>query len=150
MKNIADDELKKASCEGGFGSYVSKTVPCKTENVAVLQDFSERIVENKVSRKCCSKSCIVIDEIFSNAVKFSRSPDFTLGLSIHGECLDMRMCYGGILFNVLDVSEPDTTLKAQDRPVGGLGLLMVKKMCSDVSYDTKDGMNIIEVKINIA
>ena len=45
--------------------------------------------------------------------------------------------------------EPDTSLSVGDRDFGGLGILMVKKMASDLSYVYEDGYNVFTVTIKI-
>lgn len=49
----------------------------------------------------------------------------------------------GIPFNPLKKDDPDITLPAEDRDIGGLGILMVKKSMDDISYEHKDGKNIL-------
>ena len=44
----------------------------------------------------------------------------------------------------------DTThLQAKDRPIGGLGVFMVKKSMDDVSYSYRDGKNILTIRKRI-
>lgn len=49
----------------------------------------------------------------------------------------------GFPYNPLEKEDPDTTLSAEEREVGGLGIFMVKKSMDEVSYDYKDGKNIL-------
>ena len=44
------------------------------------------------------------------------------------------------------VEDPDITLSAEDRPIGGLGIFMVKKSMDEVSYEYKDGKNRLTIK----
>lgn len=48
----------------------------------------------------------------------------------------------GIPFDPLSKPDPDVTAKAEDRPIGGLGIFLCKKMMDTVSYEYKDGTNI--------
>ena len=41
---------------------------------------------------------------------------------------------------------PDVTLPAEERPIGGLGIFMTKKTMDEVSYEYKDGQNILRIK----
>ena len=56
----------------------------------------------------------------------------------------------GVPFNPLDKADPDITLSAEDRKIGGLGIFMVKKTMDNVSYQNINGKNVlkIEKKIN--
>ncbi|MCF0225588.1 MAG: SpoIIE family protein phosphatase [Fibrobacter sp.] len=139
-----------------FQTNVSrKVVECKSENVEVLSQFMEKTLEGRVPPKYLSKANVVIDEIFSNAVKFSGSSDFALEISDIDEnatprSLNLRMVYGGVLYDVLtQPTPPDITLPAAERPIGGLGLFMVKKICSDVTYTVCDGRNVLDAKIEL-
>lgn len=58
----------------------------------------------------------------------------------------IRMEDKGIPFNPLVSPEPDTTLQAEEREIGGLGILMVRKMMDDVEYEYSDGMNRLTMK----
>lgn len=49
---------------------------------------------------------------------------------------------GGTPYNPLEKEDPDTTLSAEERPIGGLGIYMVKKSMDEVSYDYHDGKNL--------
>ena len=54
----------------------------------------------------------------------------------------------GIPYNPLENEDPDISLSAEDRPVGGLGIFMVKKSMDDISYEYKDGKNRLTVRKN--
>ena len=52
----------------------------------------------------------------------------------------------GIPFDPLEKDDPDVTLSAEEREIGGLGIYMTKKVMDDVSYAYKDGQNILTLK----
>ena len=52
----------------------------------------------------------------------------------------------GIPYDPLKNEDPDITLSAEDRPIGGLGIFMVKKSMDEVSYEYKDGKNRLTIK----
>ena len=52
-------------------------------------------------------------------------------------------------YDPLAKSDPDITLSAEEREIGGLGIYMVKKSMDDISYEYKDGKNILKIKKNI-
>ena len=51
----------------------------------------------------------------------------------------------GIPYNPLEKVDPDVTLSAEDRQIGGLGIFMVKKSVDDMVYEYKDGQNILKL-----
>lgn len=54
----------------------------------------------------------------------------------------------GVPFNPLEKEDPDITLGLEERPVGGLGIFICKKMMDSVSYVFEDGCNNFTMKIN--
>lgn len=55
----------------------------------------------------------------------------------------------GVRFNPLDVEDPDITLGVEERPVGGLGIFMCKKLMDSVNYEYSHGCNHFSMTINI-
>jgi len=53
----------------------------------------------------------------------------------------------GTPFNPLDIPEPDITLSAEERQIGGLGIFLCKKMMDSVTYNYEDGCNILALSI---
>jgi serine phosphatase RsbU (regulator of sigma subunit)/anti-sigma regulatory factor (Ser/Thr protein kinase) len=51
----------------------------------------------------------------------------------------------GYPFDPTTVLEPDTTLDAQNRPIGGLGILLSRKLMDSISYNRKDGKNVLSL-----
>ena len=66
-----------------------------------------------------------------------------------GRTLTFRMADKGIPFDPLKKPDPDITLSAEDRPMGGLGIYMVKKSMDDVTYAYRDGQNVLTIKKNL-
>lgn len=60
--------------------------------------------------------------------------------------VSVRICDSGLEFDPMAKPDPDTTLKANERQIGGLGIYMVKKMMDTVDYEYADGLNIITIK----
>ena len=49
----------------------------------------------------------------------------------------------GIPFNPLDRTDPDVSLPAEEREIGGLGIFMTRKSMDDVRYEFRDGQNVL-------
>ena len=52
----------------------------------------------------------------------------------------------GVPYNPLEKEDPDTTLSAEDRKIGGLGIYMVKKNMDEMEYEYSEGKNILSMK----
>ena len=56
------------------------------------------------------------------------------------------MCSSDLPFNPLEKEEPDISLSAEERQIGGLGILMVKKIMDTVTYEYKDKQNVVTME----
>ena len=90
---------------------------------------------------------IILDEICSNIVRHSGASGFEVDIEIieTPPGVKMTFCDDGMAYDPLAHTDPDTTLPAEARPIGGLGILMVKKMASSVNYRRAHGRNIFTV-----
>lgn len=60
--------------------------------------------------------------------------------------LTIELRDAGVPFNPLEEADPDITLSAKERPIGGLGIYLCKKMMDSISYRYEDGNNILTMK----
>lgn len=86
---------------------------------------------------------IVFDELASNIVRCSGATGFTVRFSDE-DGIRLLISDDGREFDPTAVADPDTTLSAEERKIGGLGLLMVKKMTKSFVYRRENGRNVIE------
>ena len=97
---------------------------------------------------------IAIDELFSNIAHYAYNPDVgpaTVRVEVAEDPLSVIITFidKGVPYDPLAKDDPDTTLSAEERSIGGLGIYMVKKTMDDISYEYKDGQNILRVKKNL-
>ena len=52
----------------------------------------------------------------------------------------------GVFYNPLAKEDPDVTLKARERKIGGLGIFLAKKMMDEAAYERRDGWNILTLR----
>ena len=88
---------------------------------------------------------LVIDEVVSNCVKYGYSDTvehfIDIELGHDGENILVVIIDDGHPFNPLEHPEPDTSLPIEDRPIGGLGIHLLRKMADHIEYDRTDGRN---------
>ena len=60
-----------------------------------------------------------------------------------------RTIDNGVPYDPLVKADPDTTLSAEERDIGGLGIYMVKQSMDEITYEYKDGQNILAIKKNL-
>ncbi|MDE5965253.1 MAG: ATP-binding protein [Lachnospiraceae bacterium] len=97
---------------------------------------------------------VAIDEIFSNIAHYAYNPEIgsaTVCVEVTEDPLAVVITFvdNGVPYNPLANADPDITLPIEERGIGGLGIYMVKKTMDDVSYEYKDGQNILRIKKNI-
>lgn len=126
------------------GEYEKITVKADLAHFSELEDFmTEKLKRGGIDPSVIAKMQVVLDEIYSNVVKFSGSAEFTYSVSVYCGRISMKMEYGGELFDITKTKEPEITLAAKDRPIGGLGLFIVKKTMDRVCYRAQEGKNIL-------
>ena len=97
---------------------------------------------------------VAIDEIFGNIAHYAY-PDQTGSATVRFEhdaaanMVTITFIDQGVPFNPLENADPDTTLGAEDRQIGGLGIFLVKKTMDEVSYRFCEGKNILSLKKKI-
>ena len=64
-----------------------------------------------------------------------------------GDSLVITLRDAGVPFNPLDSTDPDTTLSAEDRQIGGLGIFICKQMMDSISYTYENGCNVLSMSI---
>lgn len=92
-----------------------------------------------------------VEEIFVNIASYAyqgESGNVTVSCEIEEvpPAAVIQFQDGGVPYNPLEKDDPDTTLKASEREIGGLGIFLVKKTMDDVSYQYKDKRNILTLK----
>ena len=76
----------------------------------------------------------------------------TVRLAVDEKTLTASLTFidSGVPYNPLEKDDPDTTLSAEDRKIGGLGIFLVKKSMDDMRYECKDGKNILTLVKKLA
>ena len=125
------------------------------ENIEQVTDF----INSELERYGCSLKVemqidVAIDEIFGNICRYAYSPDTgeaAVRLVVENEplCAVISFIDRGKPFNPLDAAEPDITLSAEQRKVGGLGIFIVRKTMDEVSYSYSEGQNILTIRKNL-
>ena len=97
---------------------------------------------------------VAIDELFSNIAYYAYNPEIgsaTVRVEVTEDPIAVVITFidNGVPYDPLAKADPDVTLPVEERGIGGLGIYMVKKTMDDVSYEYKDGQNILKIKKNI-
>ena len=100
-----------------------------------------------VPENCKNTLMVAADEIFANIVRHSGATGWSLTVerTRHPNGVRLIITDDGKPFDPLSHRDPDTTLCAEEREAGGLGILIVKKTMSPVTYRRQNGKNILTI-----
>ncbi|MBR7041822.1 MAG: ATP-binding protein [Clostridia bacterium] len=128
------------------------TVKAVRENLAEVLAFLEAELEQAdCPMKAQMQTCVAAEEIFVNIASYAY-PDSdgsaTVKIDISGEAKTAEITFidRGIPYDPLAKADPDVTLSAEERGIGGLGIFMTKKLMDAVTYEYKDGQNMLTLK----
>ena len=136
----------------------SRSFPPSQEGIAEASAYLDEIVSEEAARRDSSarlaslspKLHVILDEICSNIVKHSGASGFEVGIGIGEKPLAITMTFtdDGVAYDPLAHAAPDISLPADKRPIGGLGIMMVKKMASSISYRRNRNRNLLTIALN--
>ena len=133
----------------GGERMTNKTFPAKTESLNdVLGFVEERLEVFECPMKTQMALSVAIEEVFVNVAHYAypeSEGDMTLHISFDEESrnITFRMTDKGVPFDPLKKPDPDITLSAEEREIGGLGIFIAKKTMDSLSYSYENGENIL-------
>ncbi len=122
-----------------------------TENLSEVQAFvEERLEAGDCPPKALMQIGVAVEEIFVNISHYAYAPEkgnATVRVEVSGEPVTVRITFldHGTPYDPLAKNDPDVSLSAEEREIGGLGIFMTKKIMDDVIYEYKDGSNILKL-----
>ena len=127
----------------------SFSVAPNQESLSKVSEFLDTCVENyEIPIRVGYSLKVVADEIFSNIVYYSGAKIAELIFVNEADTITLVFMDDGVPYNPMESEDPDITATAEDRNIGGLGLLMVKKMAEQVQYEYADRKNRLTVVLS--
>ena len=126
-----------------------KVFTAKKETLPEVIGFAEECLE---SFECPMKSamavCVAVEEIFVNIASYAYTDGdgnatLAFGFDENERLMTLVIKDSGVPFNPLERAEPDISLSADEREIGGLGIFITKKTMDTVSYAYENGNNIL-------
>ena len=131
------------------------TLPAALENIEAATDFINEILEGAgCPMKAQMQLDVALDELMSNVAMYAYAPE-TGDVTVSIKILDdprravLTITDKGMPYDPLQKEDPDVTLSADEREIGGLGIFIVKKSMDDMTYDYKNGKNVVTIVKNI-
>ena len=131
------------------------TVAATVENIETVTNFvNEQLEALDCPMKAQMQIDIAIDELFGNIAHYAYNPEIgkaTVRVEVIEDPLAVVITFidKGVPYDPLAKADPDTTLSAEEREIGGLGIYMVKQTMDEITYEYKDGQNILAIKKNL-
>jgi anti-sigma regulatory factor (Ser/Thr protein kinase) len=97
---------------------------------------------------------IVVEELVTNVVDYGQVPAgehaARVDLEVQDGVLTIVITDRGKEYNPLLREDPDVTLPAEERPIGGLGVHFCKKLTDSQEYARRDGRNVLVLRKNLS
>jgi len=130
-------------------------IEASNDNLPLVTDFIEQhLDEIGCSPKIKMQISVAAEEIFVNIANYAYNPGAgkaTVRVEVADEPVTVTITFidSGKPFDPTKKADPDVTLSAEERNIGGLGIFMTKKIMDDIRYEYSDGKNILTLKKDI-
>ncbi|MBQ7505837.1 MAG: ATP-binding protein [Lachnospiraceae bacterium] len=125
-------------------------VPAKVDKLQDVMAFLEEHL-GEAGPKVLMKLSIAVEEIFVNIASYAYEPEtgkatMRLEFEENPRTVVITFIDEGVPFNPLARPDPDVTLSAEERGIGGLGIFMTKNSVDKMEYEYRDGKNILTLR----
>ncbi len=130
-------------------------VKASIENLDRVISFVDEVLEQRnCSMKAQMQIDVAVEEIFVNIASYAYQPgegdaEITVDILEDPVRAEITFIDSGIEYDPLKKEDPDVTLSAEERQIGGLGIFMVKKSMDDMVYNYINGQNVLKIVKNL-
>lgn len=125
-------------------------IPADVDKLQDVLDFADALLEeNNCPMKAMMHIDIALEELFVNIAHYAypdSNGEALIRMSVTPENAEITLIDSGIPYDPLAKPDPDITLSAQERKIGGLGIFMSKKLMDDITYEYSDSKNVLTIK----
>ena len=111
----------------------------------VRKFFDDYSKDNKLTEKTVHDIQMALDEVLTNIVNYGYEDTDEHQIDIHfgvnDDAVKVEIVDDSKPYNILEKDNPDISLSMEDKPIGGLGIFLIKKLMSNVDYYTEEGKN---------
>ena len=126
------------------------TIPARTDRLNEVWDFIEGVMQSTgIDVKQQNNIRIAVEEVFVNITSYAfptGEGEVSVSVTVDSEKISIKFSDSGTPYDPLAKADPEISLSADEREIGGLGIFMVKKMMDDVRYRYEDGKNILTIE----
>lgn len=132
---------------------ISKKASIDNMNIVIEFLLEKLKADIELTKKEINDVHIICEEVLMNIISYAYNEISEVGeMEVHykydisQKIMTIDFIDYGIAFNPLEKKDPDMTLDIMEREVGGLGILMIKKIADEASYERVDNMNKLTIK----
>ena len=121
-----------------------------------IDGFSAVLKKQNLNPDNINHLCLILDEIITNIMAYGFKDNKPHHIHIEANLaigtIETVIKDDGIPFNPTKQTKPDTSLSLEDRPIGGLGLYLVKSFVDSINYKYENGQNVLKLvkKLHVA
>lgn len=126
----------------------------KNESERLIQAIDEAVVfveRNGASEQALYHVRFVLEEMGTNILKYGYDDQevhqIEFRLELESDTIQVQLVDDGHEFDPTSLCEPDTSLPLEERMLGGLGIMLVRQLVKGLTYQRRDGKNIVGVVI---
>ena len=124
------------------------------DELPVLAEKIEALAESwELSMPLAMNINLALEEAISNVIFYAfddeKEHDIKIVLSLENKTLTIEIIDDGKPFDPTARQQPDVSLPAEDRPIGGLGIFLIRKMMDSVTYTRHNNLNTLTLLKNI-
>ena len=127
--------------------------PIQGKSVDIINAILHHKELASVDEALYRKLYVVVDELVTNIVNYAypngENDYLDVEIMHDKELLTIRFRDGGVPFNPLEKAPPDITLPMDQRPIGGLGILLVVQKVDAIAYEYINGENVLTISFKI-
>jgi len=122
------------------------------EELAKIEPFTEEFASGTgILQETLFKLNLIMDEILCNIISYGYNDSMEHTIKVimvfDGHEINIEVIDDGIVFNPIEKTEPDLERPIEERPVGGLGIYIIKNTVDGMSYKRLDNKNILTMNI---
>lgn len=127
------------------------TIENQLEQLTLVASFVEELCEELgLDASLVFNLNLVLEEAMTNVIMYAfpegGKHELELTAATEGGMLSLVVKDSGIAFDPTAVPDADVTLTAEERPIGGLGIFLIRQIMDEVNYERVDECNILTMK----
>ena len=142
-------------------TLLHETITLKNDvsEIANLSRFVKAFTESiGMQKNEASNLRLAIEEAVVNVINYAYPPETEGTVTVEtdfresadeSQYLRIRIVDSGVAFDPTEAAEVDTSLSAEERPIGGLGILLMRELMDSINYEREGGLNILTLKKKI-